>query len=348
MVDGGRQAAPVEAVTLEDGMEWRASAAQQTTLGPVRHSLRRGDATFAHPAEVDFSRLLTFYRVRWSYEPTTFALAWAGDGRPAQMFTPDFYLPDQRLYIELTTMRQRLVTRKNRKLRRLRELYPNVQIKLLYRRDYHRLLDAYRGATPPTAPCHVGRIVFDEATIAARVADLAREIDGAWREGEQRTLPLLLSVGRGSTRFTAMLTAALRDRGAVFDTDRIDLSRYRLLGSLSPGRRVRVRRAPETSPAGRRVVLVEDVVSTGLSVAYLTRWLARRRATRVDICAVLDRSVARLVDVPVRYAGFEAPDEVLVGFGLHLRRQFRDLPYIAAIDLGEPPHGLPSVSSASS
>jgi hypoxanthine phosphoribosyltransferase len=332
MIDGGKEPAPVVVGGERLSAEGWTPAVRQTALGPIRHSLRRGDASFAHPAELDFSRLLTFYRVRWSYEPTTFALAWAGDGRPAQMFTPDFYLPDQRLYIELTTMRQRLVTRKNRKLRRLRELYPNVQIKLLYRRDYHRLLDAYQGVSRPAEPCHPGRIVFDERTIANRVTELAAELETAWQEAEQPSTPLLLCVGRGSSVFATALTTALRDRGVAFETDRLDLTRYRLLGSLSPGRRVRVRRAPEALMVGRRVVIVEDVVSTGLSVAYLTRWLGRQRATQVDVCTLLDRRVARLVDIPVRYAGFEAPDEVLVGFGLHLRRQFRDLPYIAGID----------------
>lgn len=332
MVDGGREPALIEAGVQSEVAERWTPDVRQTALGPVRHSLRRGEASFAHPAELDFSRLLTFYRVRWSYEPTTFALAWAGDGRPAQMFTPDFYLPDQRLYIELTTMRQRLVTRKNRKLRRLRELYPNVQIKLLYRRDYHRLLDAYQGTSRLTVPCNPGRVVFDEASITKRVVELAEHMDRVWRQSPAGPPPLLLSVGRGSCVFAAALTSALHDRGATFESDSINLTRYRLLGSLSPGRRVRVHRAPETSLAGRQVIIVEDVVSTGLSVAYLTRWLARRRVSRVDICALLDRKVARLVDIPVRYAGFDAPDEVLIGFGLHLRRQFRELPYIAAID----------------
>ena len=303
---------------------------QQAALPPLRQSLRAGEDAFAHPAERDFSRLLTFYRIRWTYEPTTFALAWAGDGRPAEMFTPDFYLPDHRLYIELTTMRQRLVTRKNRKLRRLRELYPHVQIKLLYRRDYHRLLDAYRGPIPASLPCRLGRVVFDSETIRERVEYLAEKMACQWNAQEGPT-PLLLGVGRGSAVFVTALTAALRARRVLFETDRIDVSRYRLLGGLGPSRRVRVRRGPAAALAGRRVVLVEDVVSTGLSVAYLARWLKRQRVTSVDVCALLDRRAARVVEVPMRYVGFDAPDELLVGFGLHLRRQFRELPYIAAI-----------------
>ena len=95
--------------------------------------------SFAHPSEAGFAQILDFYGLRWEYEPRSFALDWDGD-RVAEMLTPDFFLPDLDLYVELTTLKQRLVTEKNRKLRRLRELYPDVNIKLLYRRDFHRLL----------------------------------------------------------------------------------------------------------------------------------------------------------------------------------------------------------------
>jgi hypoxanthine phosphoribosyltransferase len=94
---------------------------------------------------------------------------------------------------------------------------------------------------------------------------------------------------------------------------------------------VRIGRAPRVSVVGRRVLLVADVVSTGLSLAYLTWWLRQRGAREIEICTLLDRQAARLVEVPVRYVGFEAPNELLVGFGLHLRRQFRNLPYIGSL-----------------
>lgn len=95
---------------------------------------------FAHPSEAKLAELLDFYGVRWEYEPVEFVLAWDDKGRPASAFRPDFYLPDHDLFLELTTLRQELVTRKNRKLRRLGELYPDVKVRLLYRRDYARLL----------------------------------------------------------------------------------------------------------------------------------------------------------------------------------------------------------------
>ena len=94
---------------------------------------------FANDAERECSRLLDFYGVPWEYEPRTFALEEAEDGRVTVAFTPDFYLPEQDLYVEVTVMKQSLVTRKNRKLRKLRERYPDVKVKLFYRRDLERL-----------------------------------------------------------------------------------------------------------------------------------------------------------------------------------------------------------------
>jgi hypoxanthine phosphoribosyltransferase len=99
---------------------------------------------FANDAERECARLLDFYGVSWEYEPRTFALEEAEDGRVTEAFTPDFYLPEQDLYVEVTVMKQALVTRKNRKLRKLRERYPNVQIKLFYRRDIERLAQRFR------------------------------------------------------------------------------------------------------------------------------------------------------------------------------------------------------------
>jgi hypothetical protein len=105
--------------------------------------------TFAHNSERQFARLLDFYRVEWEYEPTAFPIEWDAAGRPVQHFRPDFYLPRFGLYIEITTLNQRLVTKKNRKVRRLRELYPDVRIKVLYQRDYLSLLAKY-GLEPPS------------------------------------------------------------------------------------------------------------------------------------------------------------------------------------------------------
>jgi hypothetical protein len=100
-------------------------------------------AQFAHASEAEMSRILDFYAVRWEYEPHTFPILWNQDGDVVESFSPDFWLPDLDLYLELTTLRQKLVRKKNRKLRRLRELYPSVNIKLFYARDFRALMLKY-------------------------------------------------------------------------------------------------------------------------------------------------------------------------------------------------------------
>ncbi len=99
---------------------------------------------FANPAELEYAKILDWYGISWDYEPTTFVLARDEEGRVTEAFTPDFYLPDQDLYLEVTVMKQSLVTRKNRKLRKLREQYPEVRAKLFYERDFERLAARYR------------------------------------------------------------------------------------------------------------------------------------------------------------------------------------------------------------
>jgi hypothetical protein len=98
------------------------------------------EIAFAHASERVAAEILDFYRIRWLYEPTTFPIEWDGQGRVISSFSPDFYLVDFDVYIELTTMSQKLVTKKNRKLRRLKELYPEVNVKIFYQKDFRRLL----------------------------------------------------------------------------------------------------------------------------------------------------------------------------------------------------------------
>ena len=104
--------------------------------------------TFKNAAERECARVFDWYGVPWEYEPRTFVLERAADGRIVEAFTPDFYLPDEDLYLEITTMRQPLVTRKNRKVRQLRRLYPDVNVKIFYRRDIERLARRFRFALP--------------------------------------------------------------------------------------------------------------------------------------------------------------------------------------------------------
>ncbi len=98
---------------------------------------------FAHNSERQFAKLLDFYEIEWVYEPTTFDIEWDREGNATQRFSPDFYLPAFDLYIEITTLNQKLVTKKNRKVRRLTALYPDVKCKILYQKDYLNLLVKY-------------------------------------------------------------------------------------------------------------------------------------------------------------------------------------------------------------
>jgi hypothetical protein len=99
--------------------------------------------------------LLDFYGIAWEYEPKEFVLEWDRLGAPVLAFRPDFYLPGYDLYIEITTLNQKLVTKKNRKIRQLRALYPGTKIKILYQRDYLNLLVKY-GLEEPTQLAHAG------------------------------------------------------------------------------------------------------------------------------------------------------------------------------------------------
>jgi hypoxanthine phosphoribosyltransferase len=115
---------------------------------------------FAHSSEREFARLLDFYDVAWEYESRAFPIEWNEAGEPTRRFRPDFYLPEYDLYIEITTMNQKLVTKKNRKIRRLRELYPDVRCKIFYQRDFHNLVVKYGLEEPhdvalPVAPTRV-------------------------------------------------------------------------------------------------------------------------------------------------------------------------------------------------
>jgi hypothetical protein len=109
----------------------------------VTDILRETSPPFAHASEAEMARILDFYGIVWEYEPHTFPILWNLEGDVVESFSPDFYLAELDLYLEMTTLRQKLVRKKNRKLRRLRELYPDVRIKLFYARDFRALMLKY-------------------------------------------------------------------------------------------------------------------------------------------------------------------------------------------------------------
>jgi hypothetical protein len=114
-----------------------------------QHKVSLRNKNFAHPSEEMFANLLDFYRIAWEYEPRSFPIQYGPDGSALEFFTPDFYLPEFDVYIELTTMKQAHVTRKNRKVRLLRELYPHINIQVFYQKDFENLIFKYGLAGRP-------------------------------------------------------------------------------------------------------------------------------------------------------------------------------------------------------
>ncbi len=104
-------------------------------------------APFAHASEAELARLFDFYRIPWQYEPRSFPIVWNEHGRPVEFFTPDFYLPEYDLYIEVTVAKPVRNTRKNRKLRLMRSHHPSVNVKLFTRRDVERVFSRLRRAS---------------------------------------------------------------------------------------------------------------------------------------------------------------------------------------------------------
>lgn len=116
----------------------RLELAKHGIVPPDRVALPR--TQFSHPSERIFANLLDFYRIDWEYEPRSFPIQWDKDGKVLEAFTPDFYLPEFDLYLELTTMKQALVTRKNRKIKLLQQMYPTVTIRVFYQKDIQNLI----------------------------------------------------------------------------------------------------------------------------------------------------------------------------------------------------------------
>ena len=280
------------------------------------------DARFAHESEEEFARLLDFYGVSWQYEPRTFPLRHAEDGRVIEAFSPDFYLPDFALYIELTTMKQGLATDKHRKLRRLQELYPDVQIKLLHKKDYLKLLAKYRIGDFGKLDEAMGirEVLFTASEIERRVNELGSAI-GRDYAGKA---PLFIGVLKGVTCFMADL---MRHTALPLSIDYMTISSYEDDQSGA----VRIIQDLTENIAGRDVLIVEDIIDTGMTLNHLIKQLEARGPASMRVCALLDKRVRRLVDLPLDYVGFEVPDEFVVGYGLDYRQRFRNLPFIATL-----------------
>ena len=241
------------------------------------------------------------------------------------MFTPDFYLLDFDLYVELTTLKQSLVTEKNRKLRLMRELYPNNEVKLLYKRDYQRILAKY--GIGPLAEAEVrgiDQVLFTTHQIHQRVAELGREISQDYA-GKQL---VLVGALRGMVCFMADL---MREISLSISVDFLGVSSYSHDGSEGADQGVRITKELDLDITGREVLLVEDIVDTGMTLNYILGHLASSNPASLAVCTLLDKQIRRLVSVPLRYVGFEVPDEFMVGYGLDYEEYYRNLPFLGVL-----------------
>ena len=172
--------------------------------------------SFAHASEAELARILDFYEVRWAYEPDTFPIGWNLDGEVVESFSPDFYLPDLDLYVELTTLKQTLVRKKNRKLRRLRELYPDVRIKLFYARDFRMLLLKFgRLALSDELTGTTGQATPPKTTSDNAVEDPTIAVILAARDADAESPPVVTSAAAARPPETAPVAAATLPAGGA-------------------------------------------------------------------------------------------------------------------------------------
>ncbi|OLC32750.1 MAG: hypoxanthine phosphoribosyltransferase [Acidobacteria bacterium 13_1_20CM_2_55_15] len=163
-------------------------------------------------------------------------------------------------------------------------------------------------------------ILFDEQQIRARVADLAREIT---KEYAGRRL-VLVSILRGSVFFATDLARQIE---LPLSMDFLSISSY---GEDSEGV-VRITKDLEENIAGKDVLVIEDIIDTGFTLKYLLRTLASRNPKSLEVCALLDRRARRIIEIELKYIGFEIPDKFVVGYGLDYRQRYRNLPYIGVL-----------------
>ena len=284
------------------------------------------------PASEIFANLLDFYRIAWEYEPRNFPVQWDAEGRISESFTPDFYLPEFDLYVELTTMKQSLVTRKNRKIRLLRELYPHLNVQVFYQKDFENLIFKYGLAERPVQgmsreapskdPPGIERILFTEEQIAQRIQEVAAEITERYRGKPLK----LVGVLKGSVFF---LTALARQIQIPVKIDFLAISSFSNKSS-APGI-VRIAKDLDDGIENEDVLLVEDIVDTGLTLRYLLQTLSSRGPNSLAVCTFLDRNSRRLVQIPVEFRCFEIPDRFVIGFGLDHNQLYRNLSYVAVM-----------------
>jgi hypoxanthine phosphoribosyltransferase len=172
----------------------------------------------------------------------------------------------------------------------------------------------------------VASVLFRREDIRRRIEELGRTITEDYRG----TAPVLISVLKGGSVFLADLIREIRLPLAI---DYMSISRYG--GATESMGRVRIVKDLDEDVGGRDVIVVEDIVDTGLTLSYLLGVLDSRQPASVAICTLLDKSVRRITPLEIRYVGFDCPDVFVVGYGLDVRERYRNVPDILAIaDVG--------------
>ncbi len=169
----------------------------------------------------------------------------------------------------------------------------------------------------------IGEVLISEEAIAARVAELGRQVTADYR-GEPLTL---VSVLKGSLPFMADL---MRQIELPVRIDLMEVSSYGGTATESSGL-VRIIKDLSASIAGEHVLLVEDIIDTGLTLNYLVRYLRGKNPASLRICTLLDKPARRLAEIPVDYRGFEIPDQFVVGYGLDYGERYRNLRFVGVL-----------------
>ena len=208
-----------------------------------------------------------------------------------------------------------------RSLRHMREIYPDVNVKLLYRRDFHRLLAKFGFGPLAQADVRgIERVLYTARQIQQRVEQLSRQISRDYKDKQ----PILVGVQRGMVCFMADL---MRGISLPIGFDFMFITHY--AGGNPSG--VTIAKDLDLSLDNEDVILVEDIVDTGMTLNYLIKHLESKEPASVEVCTLLDKRARRLVDVPLSYVGFGVPDEFLVGYGLDYLEKYRNLPFIAVL-----------------
>lgn len=167
----------------------------------------------------------------------------------------------------------------------------------------------------------IGKVLITQERLQERISELGQEISQAF-QGKDLAIVAIL---KGSFIFAGDLLKSITIPCTI---DFMSISSY----ANQPGSGVvRITKDLEESITGRNVLLVEDIIDTGLTANYLVRVLKERKPASLDVCALLDKSARRIIDLPIAYSGFDIPDVFVVGYGMDYQQKYRNLPYIAVM-----------------